>query len=111
MTETPKDETRPNAGTDLVTLVDLVTSKMDPLLKMVTTFYERRLTQRESEIKFTKFMALCAAALVIFIVLVCAFLTFYGKLDGSTFGFLIGVVIGSALTFVRDMVKPDGKSR
>jgi len=76
---------------------------------MVTTFYEPRLKQRESEIRLTKFMALCAAGIVVFIVGVCTFLTFCGKLDSATFGFLIGVVVGSALTFVRDMVKQDGK--
>ncbi len=59
---------------------------------------------QEREIRFQKHMPLIALGTVAFIVGVAAFLTYEGKIDGSTFTFLLGLIVGYVLTFVRDQV-------
>ena len=34
------------------------------------------------------------------------YLTYLGKLDASTFGFLLGLVVGFVLKFIRDTISP-----
>jgi len=52
-------------------------------------------------------MSLFAVLLVAFIVLVAGLLTWKGKIDGSTFTFLLGLIVGYVLTFVRDQITGD----
>jgi hypothetical protein len=49
-------------------------------------------------------MAWAAICVVAVIVGVAAFLTYHGKIDGSTFTFLLGLIVGYVLTFVRDQI-------
>jgi lipopolysaccharide export LptBFGC system permease protein LptF len=61
---------------------------------------------RTARLAFQGRLALAALVVVLAIIATAAWLTHDGKLDGSTFGFLLGVVVGYVLTFVRDAVMP-----
>jgi hypothetical protein len=71
------------------------------LLQAAVTSYQNG---QEREIKFQKHMSLIAVMLVGFIVAVAGALTWLGKIDGSTFTFLLGLIVGYVLTFVRDQI-------
>jgi hypothetical protein len=43
---------------------------------------------------------------VVLIVLVAGTLTYLDKVDGSTFTFLLGTVVGYVLTFIREWIAP-----
>lgn len=94
------------------TLVDLITvvlDKVDPLIRLVQTTMEQRQKSNEHEARFQTRMAGYAILVVIAVVGAAGFLTYEGKIDGSTFTFLLGLIVGYVLTFVRDQITgPEG---
>jgi hypothetical protein len=53
-------------------------------------------------------MAWVAVSVVGLIIAVSGFLTYKGKIDGSTFTFLLGLIVGYVLTFLRDQITGPG---
>ena len=90
----------------MAAVVHAIADRVDPVLKLVTGIMERNLKAQESDSKFRVHMAWVAVLIVGVIVGVAAYLTYVDKLDGSTFGFLLGLVVGYVLTFIRDAITP-----
>jgi len=93
---------KPNA----LDTVNAILDRVQPLIELINTVAERSLKAREAEGRFKMRMAWIVAGLVALIVGVAATLTYFAKMDGSTFGFLLGLVVGYVLTFIRDAIYP-----
>ncbi len=92
--------------TSLIDLVNVISDRIEPIIKLVQILAEKNIMAKESAAKFKISMSWVAVFVIVIIVGVAALMTWIGKLDGSTFGFLLGLVIGYALTFIRDTIKP-----
>lgn len=99
-------------------LFDSIGRNAEPILKILTQLAKDILeynkgerdfeTQMEKdEKKFNTRMGVIAALLVVFVVSVAAWLTFLNKIDGATFTFLLGIVVGYMLLFFRDAIFPN----
>jgi len=91
-----------------VDIVNVLADRVDPVVKLVEAAVTSYQNGQEREIRFQKHMSLIALAVVAFIVGIAALLTYKGKIDGSTFTFLLGLIVGYVLTFVRDQVTGKG---
>lgn len=87
-------------------VINAIADRVDPILKLITTVYERKLAAREADARLAKHLSWIAVAIIALVVLSAAVLTYLGKVDGSTFGFLLGLVVGYMLTYVRDAISP-----
>lgn len=104
---------KPEARTESVPLVDIINvvgDRAEAITKLITTVYERRLAQFDAQSKLARHLSVMAAAIILVIVGSAAGLTYVGKMDGSSFGLLLGVVVGYLLNFIRDALKPKGES-
>jgi lipopolysaccharide export LptBFGC system permease protein LptF len=90
----------------LVEVINAIADRVDPLLRILTTAAERSLEAKKAEARHHVRMSWVAFAVVFLIVAVSAWLTFVGRIDGSTFTFLLGLIVGYVLTFVRDQIAP-----
>lgn len=90
----------------IIELVDVVADRVDPILKLISSVMERSLKAQESGARFRTKMAWIAVMVVALVVGTASVLTYNDKLDGSTYGFLLGLVVGYVLTFVRDAITP-----
>jgi hypothetical protein len=88
----------------LIDLVNVVAEKADPIVKLLSTTFDSYQKGKEREAKIQMHMAWVAVSVVVLIVAVSGFLTYHGKIDGSTFTFLLGLIVGYVLTFVRDQI-------
>ncbi len=103
----PTEPTQPSGPQPRPTLIDIINviaEKADPIVKLVSAAMDRYQTGQNREIRFQTHMAWVAISVVVVIVGVAAFLTYVGKIDGSTFTFLLGLIVGYVLTFVRDQI-------
>jgi uncharacterized membrane protein len=89
---------------NLVDIINAIAGKVDPLIKLLVPMIEKYQKGQEREVGFQIHMAWVAVSVVVIIVGVASFLTYYGKIDGSTFTFLLGLIVGYVLTFVRDQI-------
>ncbi len=89
---------------NLIDLIKILAEKADPIIKLLETTIDRYQKGKEREVRLKKHMSWVALSVVIFIVGVAAVLTYRGKIDGSTFTFLLGLIVGYVLTFVRDQI-------
>lgn len=94
-----------NASPTLLDVINLVADKADPIVKLLSTSIDRYQKGQEREIRFQVHMAWVAVSVVFLIIGVAAWLTYLGKVDGSTFTFLLGLIVGYVLTFIRDQIK------
>lgn len=94
----------PGPQPNLVDLITILAEKADPIVKLLTTTMEGYQKGKEREVRFQTRMAWAAISVVVVIVGVAALLTYHGKIDGSTFTFLLGLIVGYVLTFVRDQI-------
>ncbi|MFB3917248.1 MAG: hypothetical protein ACE14M_11000 [Terriglobales bacterium] len=95
-----------------ITLVDLIgvlSQNADPVIKLLTATAEKYQNGKEREVRLKINMAWFAIGVVIVIVGVAGFLTYKSKIDGSTFTFLLGLIVGYVLTFVRDQITGPGE--
>jgi hypothetical protein len=106
----PPDPPAPAGRTPSPTLIDIINvlaDRVEPVVKLLETSVKSYQHGQEREIRFQSRMSLFAVLLVAFIVLVAGLLTWKGKIDGSTFTFLLGLIVGYVLTFVRDQITGD----
>lgn len=108
--KTPDSESGSKQMIPLVEIINIVGERYEPLVKLITTVYERRLAQFDAQSKLAKHLSMMAAAIILVIVGSAAVLTYIGKMDGSSFGILLGVVVGYLLNFIRDALKPKAES-
>lgn len=78
----------------------------EPLIEMIQAVGERYTESRTTRVWFRIGMTITAAVTVLILVGIAAFLTYHDKIEGSTFGFLLGLIIGYVLTFIRDAIGP-----
>lgn len=95
------------SGASMVDLINAIADRVEPVINIIQTIAESNLKSTQSDSKFRIKMAWIAVIVVAIIVGVATFLTFVDKLDGSTYGFLLGLIVGYMLTFVRDSIKPN----
>lgn len=90
--------------------INTIADRAGPLIEIIKQIAEHVLRSQEAKSRFSFRMSLVAGGIVTLIVIVAGLLTYTGKVDGSTFGFLLGLVVGYVLTFIRDSIRPpDGK--
>ena len=80
---------KPTGSPTLVDIVNVLADRADPVVKLVGAAVTSYQNGQEREIRFQKHMSLIALGTVAFIVGLAAFLTYEGKIDGSTFTFLL----------------------
>jgi hypothetical protein len=94
----------------LTDAINTIADRAEPLIAIIKQIAEHVLRSQEAKSRFSFRMSLVAGGIVTLIVIVAGLLTYMGKVDGSTFGFLLGLVVGYVLTFIRDSIRPpDGK--
>ena len=89
----------------IIDIINTIADRVEPVIKIITTIADRYSKANEFEMKFRIRMARVAVFVVFGIVGIAGFLTYQGKVDGSTFGFLLGLIVGYVLTFIRDSIK------
>ena len=102
--EQPKQTPSPQEALPLIELINVLAEKADPIVKLLTTTIDGYQKGQQRKVSFQKHMAWVALSVVFVIIGVAAFLTYIGKIDGSTFTFLLGLIVGYVLTFVRDQI-------
>jgi len=102
-TEPPKPSGTLAAPT-LIDIINVISDRAKPIMDLITATMQERQKGINEELRFQARMAWVAVSVVIAIIGVAAFLTYKGKIDGSTFTFLLGLIVGYVLTFVRDQI-------
>ena len=87
-------------------LIELLAEHEKPLSNLINLIADKFLKHQERETRFSFRMSGLLAVLVVFIVSIAAILTYYNKVDGSTFTFLLGLVVGYVLTFFTGLIYP-----
>jgi hypothetical protein len=90
----------------IVNLVSVIADRMDPLLKLLEAWLGHSKDKEKTTEAHQRAMTVIVAVLVLVIVVSAGLLTYLDKVDGSTFTFLLGLVVGYVLTFVREAVFP-----
>lgn len=103
---TPPSQASPPGASQptLADLINVIADRAKPIIDLITTTMQERQKGIKEELRFQVHMAWVAISVVIAIVAVAAVLTYLGKIDGSTFAFLLGLIVGYVLTFVRDQI-------
>jgi len=87
-------------------LIEVVSKNVEPISTLTTNVSEKYIAIKEREFEFSKTMAIIAVIVVALIIVSSAVLTYFEKIDGSTFAFLLGLIVGYVLTFVKDTITP-----
>lgn len=93
-------------GASLTDLLMTLGNHGAELLALFGGLWERHIRAKEAESEYSVRMTVIAAGMVVFVVATAAALTYVDKIDGSTFTFLLGLIVGYVLTFIRDAIKP-----
>jgi uncharacterized membrane protein len=100
----PPHPPAPQQPPNLVDVINALAEKADPIVKLLTAAIDKYQRGQERKDRFRTLMV-CIVVLVTFAVVgIAGFLTYRGKIDGGTFSFLLGLIVGSLLTFIRDQV-------
>lgn len=100
-------------------IIDSIGKNSEPILKILAQIARDILNYRAGErefetaleekaIKFRQKMGYIAVILMIFIVSISGFLTYVNKIDGATFTFLLGIIVGYMLLFFKESIFPPG---
>lgn len=87
-------------------LIEVISKNVEPISTLITNISEKYIAIKEREFEFSKTMATIAVIVVALIIVSAAILTYFEKIDGSTFAFLLGLIVGYVLTFVKDTITP-----
>ena len=87
-------------------IIDIISKNAGPLTELIKNFADKWIDIKETESKFSMRMSILAVFVVSFIVAVAAILTYFNKIEGATFTFLLGMVVGYMLTFIREAIYP-----
>lgn len=103
-TEKISDEVAGQAN--LLDLIDKVAEKVDPVVQLIQTIAQKHQEGAKARAKF-KIQLVWVAVVVIGLILIGAtFMTYAEKMAGSTYGFLLGTIVGYALTLVTELINP-----
>jgi len=101
-----KDDAKPTKKQNEKNLIDLLAEHEKPISNLINLIADKFLRHQERETKFSFRMSGLLAGIVIFIVSIASILTYYNKIDGSTFTFLLGLIVGYVLTFFTGLIYP-----
>lgn len=87
-------------------LIEVISKNVEPISTLITNISEKYIAIKEREFEFSKTMATIAVIVIALIIVSAAILTYFEKIDGSTFAFLLGLIVGYVLTFVKDTITP-----
>lgn len=93
----------------IIEVIDVIADRIDPLLQLLKAFFEQSAKRQQAVATLQVKMTWIVLIIVIMIVGVSGALTYLDKIDGSTFTFLLGLVVGYVLTFIRDTIRPPEK--
>ena len=85
-------------------LIKLISEHSEPLINLIKETSEKWLKFKKSNVSYSIVMSIFAVLVVFLIVGISGYLTYKGKIDGSTFTFLLGLIVGYVLTFIRDSI-------
>jgi xanthine/uracil permease len=83
-----------------------ISNLIDKVNETINNIADKIFKHQEQERKFSIKMSFLLATLIIFIVIIASVLTYYNKIDGSTFTFLLGLIVGYILTFFTGAIYP-----
>jgi uncharacterized membrane protein len=86
----------------------LISELADKWLKIKESEFEFNKKMVESELTFNKKMVDTVVIIVVIIIISASVLTYTDKIEGSTFTFLLGLILGYMLTFVKEITAPKG---
>ncbi len=101
--ETPGQESQANIT--IVDIIDVIADRIDPLLQLFRAFFEQSIKRHKAKAAFDLRMAWIVLTIIFIIVGVSGALTYLDKIDGATFTFLLGLIVGYVLTFIRDAIR------
>lgn len=87
-------------------LIEVISKNVEPISTLIANVSDKYIAIKEREFEFSKTMAIIAVIVVALIIVSSAVLTYFEKIDGSTFAFLLGLIVGYVLTFVKDTITP-----
>lgn len=87
-------------------LIEVISKNVEPISTLITNVSEKYIAIQEREFEFNKTMGIIAVIVVGLIIISAAILTYFEKIDGSTFTFLLGLIVGYVLTFVKETITP-----
>jgi len=87
-------------------LIDVIDSNSKELITMANEYIQMKRDELKHEIKFSLRMSLFAVIIVFVIVGAATWVTILGKIDGSTYTFLLGLIVGYILTFIKSAINP-----
>jgi len=87
-----------------VNIIDVISRNVEPLTKLISEITEKWIKIKENESRFSIRMSIIAVIVVAMIIIVAAILTFFNKIDGATFTFLLGIIVGYMLTFIKEAI-------
>jgi len=83
-----------------------ISNLIDKINTTIENVSNQFLKHKKSDIRFSLRMALALTFIISLIVAVTSILTFYEKLDGAALTFLLGLIVGYMLTFIRESIYP-----
>lgn len=86
--------------------IHILSDNADNLISLIKETADKWLQIRKTTLGFNTKMSLFASLIIIIIVGSAGWLTYEGKIDGSTFTFLLGLIVGYALTFIQNLINP-----
>jgi len=111
-------EDEPYTGS-IDTIIDAIAKNAEPIRLLISELSEKWLKIKESEFEFNKKMVESeltfnkkmvntVVIIVVIIIISASVLTYTDKIEGSTFTFLLGLILGYMLTFVKEITAPKG---
>ena len=79
-------------------------TKADNLTKIIQELGGKWIQSKKTDVRFKVYLGFFALGFVIIIVGSMLYLTVIGRVDGSTFAFLMGTIVGYVLTYLQDNI-------
>lgn len=86
--------------------IHVLSDNADNLISLIKSTADKWLEIKKTTLGFNTKMSLFASLIILMIVGSAGWLTYEGKIDGSTFTFLLGLIVGYALTFIQNLINP-----
>ena len=88
-------------------IIKIISEHSEPLINLIRETSEKWLQFRQTSVSFGLRMSSFVVIIVLSIIGMAGTLTYLDKIDGSTFTFLLGLITGYVLTFIRDSINYD----
>lgn len=99
-------EEQQEEGADIRHLLQVVAIYSKPLAEFIAAASKPYLESKERAARLSVRLSWLAGTVVLVVVIVAGVLTYFDKIDGATFAFLLGLIVGYVLTFIRDAIQP-----